>query len=359
VDILDVDALIRDVSSEAPCGEDLSYDPEYSEIERAMSGSPERQIGDELLEASEPDWRDVKKKCQKIFTRTKDLRMALNLALALMQTEGLAGLRDGLAVISELIEKRWDSFHPQLDPDDDNDPVERINIIASLAPEGGFQDPFRFPQRLLDVTICNSPQMGRFSIEDVMLARGELSPAKDAETPDPAQVDAAFATADPEQMSSDAAAIVEVDALIGKIESSLSEQVGLTSVPDLSKLSDPVKRILEILKEKVPLAFGDETSADPTGEAGAEGGSVESSTASAAGAPAATLSGEITSRDDVIRALDKVTSYYSRYEPSSPVPLLVQRARRLVTKSFIEVIEDLTPDAMKQIKLIGGDEGGE
>lgn len=359
VNTLDVEALLQDVSPESPCGEDLSYDPDYSTIERAMAGSPERQVGDELLEAEEPEWRDVRDKCLNIFNRTKDLRIAVDLTLSLMQTEGMPGLRDGLALVAGLIEKHWDSFHPQLDPDDDNDPVERMNIIASLAPEGGFQDPLRFPQRLLDVAICSSPQMGRFSIRDVMLAKGELSPTKDTELPDPAQIDAAFATADPEQMSSDASAIVAVDALIEKIESSLSERVDVISVPSLSKLGDPVKRILNILREKIPLAFGDEAPADPTGEAGAEGGSVESSAASAGSAPAASLSGEITTRDDVIRALDKVTSYYSRYEPSSPVPLLVQRARRLVKKSFLEVIKDLTPDAMKQIKLIGGGEDSE
>jgi type VI secretion system protein ImpA len=68
------------------------------------------------------------------------------------------------------------------------------------------------------------------------------------------------------------------------------------------------------------------------------------------------LSGEITSRDDVIRALDKVCAYYKRFEPSSPVPLLVQRARRLVKKEFVEIIQDLTPEALKQIELIGGSE---
>ena len=69
------------------------------------------------------------------------------------------------------------------------------------------------------------------------------------------------------------------------------------------------------------------------------------------------LTGEITSRQDVIRALDKICEYYDRHEPSSPLPLLINRAKRLASKSFLEIIGDLTPDALAQAQSIGGIEG--
>jgi type VI secretion system protein ImpA len=44
--------------------------------------------------------------------------------------------------------------------------------------------------------------------------------------------------------------------------------------------------------------------------------------------------GAINSRADAIRALDAVAEYFRRHEPSSPIPLFVDRAKRLVAKDF-------------------------
>jgi type VI secretion system protein ImpA len=59
----------------------------------------------------------------------------------------------------------------------------------------------------------------------------------------------------------------------------------------------------------------------------------------------------------VIRLLDKICKYYEHFEPGSPVPLLLKRARQLVEKNFIEIIQDLAPDSAGKIKsLIAGDD---
>ena len=67
------------------------------------------------------------------------------------------------------------------------------------------------------------------------------------------------------------------------------------------------------------------------------------------------LSGEIASRSDVVRVLDKICEYYERFEPTSPVPIFMKRARRLVTMSFVDVIRDLAPEAMQKIELYTGE----
>jgi type VI secretion system protein ImpA len=56
----------------------------------------------------------------------------------------------------------------------------------------------------------------------------------------------------------------------------------------------------------------------------------------------------------VARAIDRICDYYSRNEPSSPVPLLLQRAKRLATGNFIDIVRDLAPDAMGDIEKICG-----
>jgi type VI secretion system protein ImpA len=62
----------------------------------------------------------------------------------------------------------------------------------------------------------------------------------------------------------------------------------------------------------------------------------------------------VTSRDEVVRQLDRLCEYYRRYEPSSPLPLLLQRAKRLVAKDFMEIIRDLTPSGLPEAESLRG-----
>jgi len=81
--------------------------------------------------------------------------------------------------------------------------------------------------------------------------------------------------------------------------------------------------------------------------------SPEAAGAAQAGA-SAPMTGAITSRADVVRALDKICDYFAQNEPSSPIPLLLQRAKRLVSKSFVEIVQDLAPDGIAQVDTIRG-----
>jgi type VI secretion system protein ImpA len=70
------------------------------------------------------------------------------------------------------------------------------------------------------------------------------------------------------------------------------------------------------------------------------------------------ISGEIRSTQDVLQALEKICHYYERNEPSSPIPLLLRRAQRLVSKNFMDIIRELVPEASSQIENISGLDGG-
>jgi type VI secretion system protein ImpA len=64
--------------------------------------------------------------------------------------------------------------------------------------------------------------------------------------------------------------------------------------------------------------------------------------------------GEIRSREDAVRMMDRVAEYFERNEPSSPVPVLLRRTKRLVSMSFLDILRDLTPDGVAQAESIGG-----
>src|SRR5438132_1025078 len=145
----DVEAALAPISAEAPCGVDLSGEPAYLELDRLVQGTPERQIGNTIVPAQEPDWRQLYQRCTELLARSKDLRVALYLSLALLKQQGLPGLRDGLSFLRGLIERHWESLYPRLDPEDDNDPLERMNILAAFAPAAtGYGDPLQFRQRV-------------------------------------------------------------------------------------------------------------------------------------------------------------------------------------------------------------------
>ncbi|MGP6219195.1 ImpA family type VI secretion system protein, partial [Pseudomonas paraeruginosa] len=76
----------------------------------------------------------------------------------------------------------------------------------------------------------------------------------------------------------------------------------------------------------------------------------------AAAVPAARASGEIGNREDVLRQLDRLLEYYVRHEPSSPVPVLLKRAKTLVTADFAEIVRNLIPDGITQFETLRGPE---
>jgi type VI secretion system protein ImpA len=121
---------------------------------------------------------------------------------------------------------------------------------------------------------------------------------------------------------------------------------GFESAPDFDGLLRPLSRIDKLLTGHIPGAAANE----PTAASASE---------EAPAMPTGSVT-DIKSRQDAIRALDAVSAFFRVHEPSSPVPLFIERAKRLVSKTFMEVLEDIAPDSVSHAKLIGGiksDEG--
>ena len=109
----------------------------------------------------------------------------------------------------------------------------------------------------------------------------------------------------------------------------------------------PLNDVLRVVAHACGIATGGREAAVAGGEGSVPGES---------GAPLV-VTGEVRSREDAIRLLDKVCAYMERTEPASPAPLLIRRAQRLMTMNFVEIIEDLAPDGLTQIRTIAGIRG--
>ncbi|NEV63097.1 type VI secretion system protein TssA [Thiorhodococcus minor] len=347
--MIDIQGLLREVSPEAPCGEDLEYDPAYGALERATEGKPEQQFGDTIIPAEEPEWSEVERQALELLVRTKDLRVATHLTRALIRTKGWPGFRDGLGLIQGLIERYWEPVHPRLDPDDDNDPTLRINTLLTLA------DAEATLEALRDAPLVSARGIGSFSLRDLQIAHRELPPPKDdkGDAPEPQLIDAAFQEVDLDQLQATMDAIDGSLELARTIETQLTEAVGIDASPDLSPLAD----MIELARKAVATPLQARGGAAPS--AGETDGEILDDVPAAAptGKPVASSGLDaINNRADVVRALDLLIDYYRRQEPSSPIPLLLSRAKRLVSKDFLEILEDLAPDGLSQAQVIRGPE---
>jgi type VI secretion system protein ImpA len=344
--ILDVEGMLLPVSDEEPCGPNLEYDPAYAELEAAGRGKREQQYGDTIIPGEEPNWREVRRLGIEMLARTKDLRIGCLLARALIVTDGFPGFADGMAVVRGYVEQYWPTVHPQLDPNDDNDPTLRVNTVSSLS------DYATTVQALRAAPMVSAPLSGRYSMRDLGVASGEIASSGD-EMPTLPAIEAAFQESDLTELRNNTAAIRQCVEHADAIESVVTQQVGATRAVSLGNLRDTLRALETILASHLSQReMAESESLTPEQEVTAPDGQIV----------AVRATGEINSRTDVLRAIDKICEYYTRHEPSSPVPLLLGRARRLVAKNFLDIVKDLSPETLAQIQSLGGvdreDSGG-
>jgi len=335
--------LLTPISEEAPCGVDLSYDVRLQELETLARGKPETQFS----AAEPPDWKKIRASCLELFEQSKDLRVALTLTVALLELEEIAGFREGLALMGGLLGSYWMGVHPQLDPADNNDPLQRMNIVASLAtPIGTFGDPFQILEKLRRTPLCNSARMGRRSLADFLKAEAGATAGGEGSGVTNAQIEAAFRDTKPEELGQTYRCVTDCLAIVKEMDANIMATVGATNAPDLDLLT----RELSAMQKRIAPYI----SSASAGAEAIEGAGVSDLTAQ--GAPGVlSRSGEIRSRQDVTMLLEKICDYYARVEPSSPVPLLLKRAARLAEMSFMQIIEDLSPDAIPQVRTVTGE----
>lgn len=343
--MIDMDLLLKEFASDSPCGENMEYDPLFGEMERAATGKPEQQFGNTIIPAEEPKFRDVQRLAMELLSKTKDLRVATELARAELALNGLPSFASALGLIRGYVERYWGAVHPQLDPDDGNDPAFRVNVLESLCDEPKTV-------RLLRMTpLVSSRTFGRFNLRDIAVADGEITTGQGVtEPPDWSKINAAFEESSVEELKANSAAVASAIEHLNSIQQAVAATVGSGNGVDFRQLLAALQsagKVFSVQRARRGITTDAEEAA---AEAMAEGGDAEASSSGAS----KRLSGSITTRDDVLVALQKITEYYATYEPSSPLPLLLQRCKRLVSASFLEIIQDLAPDVLAQISAMGG-----
>jgi type VI secretion system protein ImpA len=338
---LPIDSLLEPVPGPSPCGKDMEYEPAFLELQELARGKPEQAIGDKVKAAQEPAWPKVREAAQALFGSTKDLRVAGILHLAVLKTSGIAGLESGLSLMNGLLDRYWDQVYPLLDAEDNNDSTMRVNsLIAGLVNDDVLGAVRTTP-------LVDSRQFGKHSLRSYRLATGVLKADPDAAETEPKpemnRIEAAFSDVPLESLTAVAELLNAAQSHLNAIQHVLLDKGG--GIPeDLKPLTADLRDMKALIDAQLSRRGVDvgTLSSGNAGEAGSGAGGNE--------AP----SGAVRNRSDVLATIDRICEYYSRAEPSSPVPLLLQRAKRLVNKDFMEIVRDLTPAGVSEAEVIGG-----
>lgn len=323
-----LEEFLAPVSDDNPCGENLDSngDEEYTRIEREIQKSQETRT-----------WKALKKDTLKVLATTKDFRLLAYYSKILLHTEEhpIDGLTQGLYLTKEYIDKFWDCTYP---PEDEDDPDEkyadRINAIGEL---GSWVNILLPLSKKCPVFIFEG--FGEYSLEDlVAFKNGDTLEDKQS----PKVFYEALPSDDKEKIDKSLDSFKNALELTTSIKELLLEKTKFSFTEFDSYLIPNLQDGISVLSELSPNSELEERineeNIDTQSDNSTSHGDISS----------------VKSRDDVVRLLDLICAYYKEKEPSSPLPLLLDRAKSIVHKDFLEVLEELVPDSVSMTEPVFG-----
>lgn len=316
--------LLQPVMADQPCGENLEDTPLLASFDAF------RLFGQSAPWTKPPEWPHIRAQALDALHKSKDLRVLVHLAAAVLRTDGVAAFAESLTVASRWLEEHWAETYPRVD----EDAIPRRSALNC------FADPMAVVDYLRRVPLVQSRQHGAVSLRALDIAAGLLQPGEKDLRHDEAQIDAAFSEMPLDELTELQQRLADALTAVDSITARMASQGGPDAAPAFEPLSACLTKADRVVRAQ--LASRVVVPGEPGMDAAGRG--------STTGKPL----GVIGSRHDAIAALDAVADFFRRNEPSSPVPLFVERAKRLVSKDFLEVLEDIAPDGLTQARSAGG-----
>jgi type VI secretion system protein ImpA len=332
--------LLQPIAEGQPCGENLEDTELLASFDAFRLFGQSRPL-DAPAEPNEkripkppesPEWGGIRDKALEGLGKSKDLRLLATLGTALLRTDGVPAFSETLNVASRWLDMHWSQTYPLVD----EDAILRRNALNC------FADPMAVVDGLRKVPLVRSRQHGTFSLRDIDIATRQLLPGDGDSQVDGNQVTAAFGSMPLAELSQLHESVVGAVASLHKIDATMRDAAGSEATPAFDPLAAQLARMSQALRAQ--LASHPDSAAAPTSGADSDAGAGDGVSAS----------GVVKSRQDAIRALDAVADFFRRTEPSSPIPLFLARAKRLVSKDFLEVLADIAPEAVAQARAAGG-----
>jgi type VI secretion system protein ImpA len=330
------------INTDQPCGDpNIEYSGEFiafrDEFSLLDGGDNRTKLGGV--------WSAVHDRGLKLLGVSRHVRLYYFLGLSELLTRGLAGFAELLNTLALACETQWADLHPQADPDDPDDLIDRVIALEEFA--GSL-----VLQRLIREQILGTDRLlGTFRVRDVLVAENRFTLTENSEPTLPrADCEQILSAMKPEMLDS------LHKHLASLIDSTVRIQVAAQNgVPNASINLSALLNVLQTVEMFVrPFCQSDAAvaSAEALHDAAADlptaGTAIQQAPVAAGRALA------VNGPQDVIKVLDLVIKYYQDNEPSSPVPYLIRRAKRLVSVDFIALVRDLSPDSLHAMKTLFG-----
>jgi type VI secretion system protein ImpA len=337
---LDLPSLLAPLEGESRGGRDLRDDEDpnnaYRRIRDARTEAREleRQAdldGETSAEAMR-HWRDVWSEGQQYLQEcAKDLEIVAYMIESSIRLGGFGGLALALNLTRELVENYWGELLPT--PDEDGLettilPISRLN-----------GDVISYP--LMRVPMTDDTSVGEFvvwqytqakQLENLDAEERETRVARGAVTM--AQFTRAVAESSDDFYRDLAARIKSATTAVSDLNDIFEEKAGEELSPNLSRFTSSLDEADVTLR----VIAGDRLD-QPEDEADSETTEESGSAASGGG-----VRGEISSREDAIKMLEKVAVWFERHEPQSILPAEVRKAKRRATMTPEQLYVDLITD---------------
>jgi type VI secretion system ImpA family protein len=329
---LKLEELLAPVAGDDPCGPDLTYETERYEIEQAFERSVSIDASGAEAETADVDWRRILQLIEAQSLLTKDVWLAVYMARAGVRSGSLATTQTGLKYLAGLLETYWAGVHPTLEEYGFQGRKGACDSLAGLA---------EFVNPLWRLMLVEHPRLGRFTARD--FARFQQG----GEGEDGYGLfRAALDDSPPGELLEVAGRLMELAGDLKRVDVVLTRAAQDGSATNFT----PTYEALEQIRRSVlaftaaPVEEGADGEADPA--------AADEGAANGRAGAGARISGRVESREDVTRAIDAVCDYYRRREPASPVLHLMQRAREWVQLDFLELLEDIAPGSLDEVKRI-------
>jgi type VI secretion system protein ImpA len=356
---LDIASLLTPVSEEQPAGPELRHAPDrnvsriYFAVRDARKKAidAERRVRDFASMSEDerkgqpgspdaPDWEAVRRHAIEALTQSKDLWITAWLIEGLTRSHGFAGLRDGVRLAHQLCVTFWQDIHPR--PNKEQDLATRFAQLAGL--DGGSNSEGTLIAPITDLPVTAAQTSANFSLADYKDAlelerkapeirrrrveQGALT--IDMFNQAVAETSVEFFRKLLDDLEGAAQAFVDFNAFLKEKEEIYRADGGQAFVPSSSNIRGALDECLRLCraskKEEVSLVGG----SDSALEFGAEAQALSSFS--------------VETRQEAFQTLLRVSDYFRRAEPHSPVSYALEQVVRWGRMSLPELLSELVSD---------------
>jgi type VI secretion system protein ImpA len=361
----DTEALLAPIPGAEPAGISMRYDPLYLGVTQARhEDDASLPMGEWERPLKKADWKAVAASCSQLLGKhSKDFQAAAWLCEAWVHLHQMDGFNAAVDVLTGLVERFWDTAHPQIEDGDDDARVATFiwmneNLPLTLK---------------LHVSLLHLPDRAPSAVsladwDQALIADNQKA---DGSKPNPAGGNPL--TREELTASASGKNLMALITLQTRLEIATAKWDALARLLDDRMRTNPpsVARVGEMLRRMeravtslidgrapVPPVAGEppaQTSTSSHQEQNMDAAAPRQEDIPASQGPVL-HAGPITSREDAYRMLEAVAAYLEKAEPHSPTPYLVKRAVTWGRMSLADLMQEVVReegDITRYFSLLG------